>query len=88
MVRTSGYKYLKVVHGFLYCKLPAESAEMGWIYIIHHANDMYSGGSETEMSPKSSIQIIIHWNGILGVNKDCMQFFSQLFSTQWLLIFL
>ena len=60
MVRTSAYKYLKLVRGFLYGKLPAESAEMRWTYIIHDANDVYSGGSETGMSRRSWIQMIIH----------------------------
>jgi len=46
----SHYKCLKLVHGFLCGKLPAKSAEMRWTYVIHHANDVYGGGSETEMS--------------------------------------
>jgi len=74
MVRTSGYKYLKLVHGFLCFKLLAESVETRWTYVIHHANDMYSGGSETEMSRTSWIQMIIHKNGILAANRDGMNF--------------
>ena len=46
----SGYKYLKLVHGLLCHKVPAESVETRWTYVIHHANDVCSGGSETEMS--------------------------------------
>jgi len=45
MVRTSGHKYLKLQHGFLCGKLPVKSAEMQCTYVIHHANDMYGGGS-------------------------------------------
>jgi len=74
MVRTSGYKYLKLMHRFLCGKLPAESTETRWTYVIHHANDMYSGGSETEMSRRFWIQIIIHKHSILAANKDCMHF--------------
>jgi len=74
MVRTLGYKYLEVVYGFLYDKSPAKSAETQWIVFIHFANDVYNGGSETARSRRSWIQIIIHWNGILAVNGDCMQF--------------
>jgi hypothetical protein len=51
MVRTSSYKYLKLVYGFLCGKFLAESVEMQWSYVINHVNDMYSGGgSETEIS--------------------------------------
>jgi hypothetical protein len=74
MVRMSGYKYLKLAHGFSCRKFPAKSAEMRWTYIIHHANDMYSGGSETEISRRSWIQTTIHRNYILAANKDCMHF--------------
>jgi len=73
-MRTLGYKYLKLVRRFLCGKLPAESADMRWTYIIHHANDVYSGGSETEMSGRFRIQMIIHRNGILAAKKDCMDF--------------
>ena len=44
MVRTSRYKYLKLEHGCLCGNLPAKRAEMQWTYVIHHANDVYSGG--------------------------------------------
>jgi len=74
MLRTLGYKYLKLVHGFLCRKLLADSAEMQWTYVIHHANDMYSGGLETEMSRRFWIRMIIHRNGILAARKDCMDF--------------
>ena len=74
MVRTSGYRYLKLVHGYSCSKLLAESAEMRWTYIIHHAIDMQSGGSETEMTQRFWIQIIIHRNGILAARKDCLHF--------------
>jgi len=74
MVRTSGYKYLKLGHGFLSVKLPAERTETGSTYIIHHANDVYGGGSETEMSRRFWIQMIIHRNGILAAKKDCMDY--------------
>ena len=50
MVRKSGYKYLKLVHEVLCRKLPAESVETRWSCIIDQVNDMYSGGSETEIS--------------------------------------
>ena len=50
MVRTSGNKYLQLVHGFVCGELPAGRAEMRWSYIIYYAYDVYSGGSETEMS--------------------------------------
>jgi hypothetical protein len=60
MVRKSGYKYLKLVHGVLCRKLPAESVETRWTYVIDHVNDVYSGGSETEISRRSWIQMILH----------------------------
>jgi len=60
MVRKSGYKYLKLVHGGLCGKLPAERVETRWTYIIDHVNDVYSGGSETEISRRSWIQMIFH----------------------------
>jgi len=72
-VTTSGYKYRKLVCRLLFCEGPAESAKMWWIYVIRHPNDMYSGGSETEISQRSWIQKIIHRNGILAANIDCMQ---------------
>jgi len=74
MVRTSHYKYQKLVHGFSCGKLPAESTEMRWTYLIQHANDIHSGGSETEMSQRFRIQMIIHSNHILTAKKDCMDF--------------
>ena len=72
MVRTLQYKNLQLVHGFSCGKLPAESAEMRCTYVIHHANDVYSGGSKTRMSRRYWIQMIIHANGILAAKKDCM----------------
>jgi len=60
MVRKSGYKYLKLVYGVLCRKLPAESVETRWTYVIDHVNDVYSGGLETEISRRSLIQMILH----------------------------
>jgi len=74
MVRTSRYKYLKPVHACLCGKLLAESTEMAWTYVIHHANDMYGGGSETEMSRKFWIRMMIHRNRILAAKNDCIDF--------------
>ena len=73
-MRTSGIKYQKLVHGLFGAKLIAESAETRWAYVSHNANDMYSAGSETEMSRRFWIQMIIHRNGILAAKKDCMDF--------------
>jgi len=53
MVRKSGYKYLKLVHGVLCHKLLAESVDTRWTYVIDHVNNVYSGGSETEISRRS-----------------------------------
>jgi len=50
MVWTLGYKYLKLVDGFLSHELPAESVETLRSYNIYHANDVYSGGPKTQMS--------------------------------------
>jgi len=72
MVMTSGYKYLKLVHGLLCGKMPAESSAMRWTHVIHHSNDVYSGGSETEMSQRFWIRMIIHRNGILAAKKGSM----------------
>jgi len=69
MVRTSGYKYLKLGHWFLCGKLPAASTEMRWTYVIRHADDRFSGGSETEMSRRFWIHTIIHRNSILAAKK-------------------
>jgi len=74
MVRMSGYKYQKLLDGLLCGEVPAESAETRWTYVIHNANDVYSGGSETEMSGRYSIQMLIHRNGLLAATKDCMDF--------------
>ena len=74
MVRTSRYKYLKLEHGYLCGKLPAESAEMRWTYFIHHAYDMYSGGAETEMSRRFWIRKITHRNGVMAGKKECTDF--------------
>jgi hypothetical protein len=74
MVRTSGYKYLKIVYGFLRSKLLAESVETRWCYVGNHVNDVYSGGSYTEMSRRSWIQMIIHRNCILAANRGYMHF--------------
>jgi len=71
-VSTSRYKYLKLVHACLCGKLPAESAEMRWTYVIHHANDVYSGGSETEMSRRFWIRMMLHRNDILAVQNESM----------------
>jgi len=72
MARTLGYKCLKLVHGFSWSILPTESADTRWTYINHHPNDVYSGGSETEMSPRFWIHMIIHRNSLLAAKKDCM----------------
>jgi len=64
----SGYKYLKLVHGLLCRKLTAESIETRWSYVTNHVNDMYCGGSETRISRRSWIQIILHRNCILAAN--------------------
>ena len=74
MMRTSHYKYQKLVHVCLCGKLPAESAEMRWTYVIYHTNDVYSGGSETEMSRRFWIRMMIHRNRILAAKNDCMDF--------------
>jgi hypothetical protein len=50
MVRTSGYKYLKRLRGLLCHKLTAERVETELSYLINHVNDVYSCGSETEMT--------------------------------------
>jgi len=75
MVRTLGYKYLKIIHGFSCHKVPAESADMRWTYVIDDANDVYSSGSEIELSGRSWIQMIIHRTSILAANKVWMHFF-------------
>jgi hypothetical protein len=74
MVRMSGYKYLKLVHGFLRRKLPAERVEMRWSYVIIYVKDVNSGGSETEMSRRSRIQMILYRTCILAANRGCMHF--------------
>ena len=53
MVRESVYKYLKLVRGELCRKLPAESFETQWTYVIKRVNEVYSCGSETEISRRS-----------------------------------
>jgi len=71
MPRTSSNKFQNLVHLFLGGKLPAERAEMRWTYVIHHGNDIYRGGSETEMSRRFWIRMTIHRNGILAPKKNC-----------------
>jgi len=65
MVRTLRYRFLKPVYGFLCGKLMAKSAKMRWTYVIHHANDVYSGGPEAAMTRRFWIRMIIHRNGRL-----------------------
>ena len=72
LVKTSYYKYINLVHGVSCSEGPAESAGMRLTYVIHHANDVSSGGSETHMSRTFWIQMIIHRNGILAGKNDCM----------------
>jgi hypothetical protein len=72
MVMTSGYTYVQLVHGDFCLELPAESAETQLTYVIHHTNDMYSGGFEPEISQRSWIQMILHRNGILAANENSM----------------
>jgi hypothetical protein len=72
MVRKSGYKYLKLVHGVLCRKVPAETVEMQWTYVTDHVNDVNSGGSEAEISRRSWIQIILHRHCILAANRGYM----------------
>jgi hypothetical protein len=74
MVSKSGYKYLKQVRRVLCHKLPAESVEMRWTYVIHHVNDMYCRGSETEISRRSCNHIILHRNCMLAANRGCRHF--------------
>jgi len=74
MVKTSRYEYLKLEHAFLCSKLPTESAEMRWTWVIHHANDVYSGGSETGMSRRFWIPIILNRNGILAAKIKCIDY--------------
>jgi len=68
MVRKAGYKYLKLVHGVLCRELPAKSVETRWTYVINNVNNMYCVGSETVISRRSSIQMILHRNCILAAN--------------------
>jgi len=65
---------LKLVDGSVCHKLPAENAKMRWSYIIYWTDDVNSGGSETERPQCFWMQMIIHGNGILAVNNDCMNF--------------
>jgi hypothetical protein len=69
MVTMSGYKYLKRVYGLFCCKSPAESIELRWSYINNHVNDVYSGGSESQICRRSSIHISLHRHGILAANR-------------------
>jgi len=47
-VRKSGYTDQKLAQKSPYSELPAESAGMLAGYLIHHSDNMYSGGSEIE----------------------------------------
>jgi len=74
MVRTLRYPYLKLVHACLCVKFPAECADMRWTYVIHHANDVDSGASETKMSRRFWIRMMIHSNSTLGAKNGSMDF--------------
>jgi hypothetical protein len=74
MLRTSGYNYLKLMNGVLCRKLPAESIEIRLTYVINDVNDVYCGGSQTEISRRSWIQMILHRNCILAANRGCMHY--------------
>jgi len=74
MLRTGCYGHLQLVHGFLCSKLPAQSAEIRWTYVIHHPNEVDSDGPESEMSRSSWIQMIIPTNSRLGAKNHCMDF--------------
>jgi len=74
MVRTSRYKYLELVHGCLCGILPAGSAEMRWTYVMHHANNVYSDGSETGMTQRFWNRMMIRTNGILAAKADGVDF--------------
>jgi len=50
MVRTFGYKCLKIVDGLLCRNLPADGVEIQWSCFTYYVNDMSCGGSETEIS--------------------------------------
>ena len=74
MVRTLGYKYLKLVHGFLCSKLPTESVETRCSYVNIYVYRLYSGGLETEIFPTSWIQMTLYRQCILAANRGCMHF--------------
>jgi hypothetical protein len=74
MVRMSCNEYLNLVYRFLCHKLLAESVGTQWSYVIHHVTDVYSGGSEAEISQRSWIQMILHRHCILAANRGCMHF--------------
>ena len=70
MVRTSHYKYLQLLHGRLCGRLPADSVELGWTYVIDCANEVYIGGAETGMPRRFWIRMIIHRNCILAAKTN------------------
>jgi len=74
MGRTSGYKYLKLVHGSLCHEWLAKRVVTRWSYFVYHANNVCSGGSETEMCRRSWIQIIVSRNYVLATNRNSVHF--------------
>lgn len=73
-MRTLGNIYLKLLNGVLCHKLQAAAVETRGIYVIHHSDEVYSGGPETERSRSFWMQIIMCRNSILAANIDDIDF--------------
>lgn len=78
----SDYTYQKQVVRSTCHQLPAKSVGMCSVYIIHHCDSMYSGGSEIERPRSNVMVIIIRREDILAVNFDYMYFCVDLLSMQ------
>jgi len=73
----SGSICLESVDGSVCRKLPAESAEMQWSYVIYQTDDVNSGGAETERPRCFWMPMIILGKRIFAVINDCMNFMQN-----------
>ena len=83
-VRKLGYTYQKLLEGSTCRKLLADSAGTWSVNIIHHSDNLSSGGSQIERHRSIWMLMNIRWTDILAVNNDYMHFSIQLLSIQLL----
>jgi len=75
-----GYINEKLVYGYTFSELPAESAGMSQRYVIHHSENMSFSQSEIDTPQSFCVPLSIDTNYTLAVNNDYMIVCTKLLS--------